>query len=91
MADTLYLGGGKSVTGKRGEFFSISLNLNKVKENPQVVEEYMGTKYIRLNISKRDEGVDRYGKDVVVTWSQYKEETDSSVDSKEEEKVDLPF
>tara|TARA_R100001530_G_scaffold62078_1_gene44709 strand:+ start:7739 stop:8011 length:273 start_codon:yes stop_codon:yes gene_type:complete len=90
MADTLYLGSGKTVTGKHGEFFSISLNLNKVKENPQVVEEFKGTKYIRLNVSKKSEK-DRYGKDVVVTWAQYKEETDSSVNNKEDNKVNLPF
>ena len=38
----IYLGSGKSVTGKYGEFFNVTLNLNKVKDNPQVVENFKG-------------------------------------------------
>tara|TARA_Y100001963_G_C6598420_1_gene361316 strand:- start:463 stop:732 length:270 start_codon:yes stop_codon:yes gene_type:complete len=89
MADTIYLGSGKSVAGEYGEFFSITVNLNKVKENPQVVEEYMKTKYIRLNVTKKKEK-DKFGKDVSVTWAQYKKDTEQSVNSKDE-KEDFPF
>ena len=35
MSDTVYLGSGKTVDGKFGEFFNVTLNLDKIKENPQ--------------------------------------------------------
>ena len=63
--------------------------MNKVKENPQVIEEFKGVKYVRLNVSKKTE-IDKFGKDVSVTWAQYKKETEQSVNSNEEEEK-LPF
>ena len=34
MSETVYLGSGKTVTGQYGEFFNITLNLDKINENP---------------------------------------------------------
>ena len=90
MTDTIYLGSGKSVTGAYGEFFSITVNLNKVKEHPQVVEEFKGVKYIRLNVTKKKE-TDKFGKDVAVTWAQYKKETGQTIPDNKDNKEDLPF
>ena len=67
-SNTIYLGNGKTATGQYGEFYNITINLNKVKENPNVVEEFKGTKFIRLRISKRREA-DKYGKNVNVIWA----------------------
>ena len=68
MSDTVYLGSGKTVDGKFGEFFNVTLNLDKIKENPQVVEEYKNTKFIRLRISKKDQP-DQYGKNLNIVWN----------------------
>ena len=85
---TIYLGSGKSVTGKYGEFFNVTLNLNKVKANPQVVENFKGNQFIRLKIIKKDQ-IDQYGKDVVVVWNQFDpKEASSKSDSSSTE---LPF
>ena len=46
MADTIYLGTGKTVDGKFGTFYNVTISLNKIKDNPQVVEEFKGNKYI---------------------------------------------
>ena len=35
-------------------FFNVTLNLNKVKDNPQVVENFKGNQFVRLRISKKD-------------------------------------
>ena len=42
MSETIYLGSGKTVTGQYGEFFNVTLNLDKIKQNPNVVEDYKG-------------------------------------------------
>jgi hypothetical protein len=68
MSETIYLGSGKTVTGQYGEFFNVTLNLDKIKENPDVVEEYKGNKFVRLRISKRDKA-DQFGKNVNVVWN----------------------
>ena len=68
MADTIYLGTGKTVDGKFGTFYNVTISLNKIKENSHVVEEYKGNKYIRLRISQKKE-VDQFGKNVSVVWN----------------------
>ncbi|QDP53321.1 MAG: hypothetical protein Tp166DCM644871_24 [Prokaryotic dsDNA virus sp.] len=82
MSETIYLGSGKSVQGQYGEFFNVTLNLDKIGNHPQVVENYKGNKFVRLRISKKDQK-DQYGKDVVVVWNdpskmEKKTETQSS-------------
>lgn len=68
MSDTIYLGSGKTHTGKYGEFYNVTLNLDKIRENANVVEEYKGTKFVRLRISKKEQA-DKYGKNVNVVWN----------------------
>tara|TARA_Y100000114_G_C11497452_1_gene202702 strand:- start:54 stop:323 length:270 start_codon:yes stop_codon:yes gene_type:complete len=68
MSETIYLGSGKTVTGQYGEFFNVTLNLDKIKQNPDVVEDYKGNKFVRLRISKKDKP-DQFGKNVNVVWN----------------------
>tara|TARA_R100000149_G_C5877095_1_gene141082 strand:+ start:2830 stop:3093 length:264 start_codon:yes stop_codon:yes gene_type:complete len=87
MSETVYLGSGKTATGQYGEFFNVTINLNRINENPDVVEEYKGTKFVRLRVTKKAKA-DQYGKDVMVTWNdtrKYKKEEETK-DAK-----DLPF
>jgi len=92
MSETVYLGSGKTVTGQYGEFFNITLNLDKIKENPDVVEEYKGNKFVRLRVSKRDKA-DQFGKNVNVVWndpSKIKRKTETQTASSSDD-ADLPF
>jgi hypothetical protein len=82
MSDTIYLGSGKTYTSKYGEFFNVTLNLDKIKDNANVIEEYKGTKFVRLRISKKEQH-DKFGKNVNVVWNdpskiQKKTETETS-------------
>ena len=86
----IYLGSGKSVTGKYGEFFNVTLNLNKVKDNPQVVENFKGNQFVRLRISKKDQ-IDQYGNDVVVVWNQYDPSKETNNSKPSGNTTDLPF
>ena len=67
-SNTIYLGSGKTATGPYGEFYNVTINFNKIKENPNVIEEYKGTKFLRLRISKKQQP-DKYGKNINVVWS----------------------
>ena len=88
MSETIYLGSGKTATGQYGEFFNITINLNKINEHPDVIEEFKGTKFVRLHVTKKSK-TDDYGKNVMVTWNdtrKYKEEQESKKENKS-----LPF
>lgn len=90
MSDTIYLGSGKTVTGQYGEFFNVTLNLDKIKQNPDVVEDYKGTKFVRLRISKKEQP-DKYGKNVNVVWndpSKIQKKTETQTSSND---TGLPF
>ena len=85
MSDTIYLGSGKTVTGQYGEFFNVTLNLDKIKQNPNVVEDYKGNKFVRLRISKKEQP-DKFVKNVNVVWNdpikiKRKTETQTTEDS----------
>ena len=91
MSDTIYLGSGKTVNSQYGEFYNVSINIDKIKKNPQVVEDYKGNKFVRLKISKKDK-VDEYGKNVLVIWndpSKIKKKTDDNIISNDDN--NLPF
>ena len=91
MGDTIYLGSGKTVNSQYGEFYNVSINIDKIKKNPQVVEDYKGNKFVRLKISKKDK-VDEYGKNVLVIWndpSKIKKKTDDNIISNDDS--NLPF
>lgn len=90
MSDTIYLGSGKTYTSKYGEFYNVTLNLDKIKENANVVEEYKGTKFVRLRISKKQEP-DKFGKNVNVVWndpSKIQKKTETQTSSND---TGLPF
>ncbi len=90
MSDTIYLGSGKTVTGQYGEFFNVTLNLDKIKQNPNVVEDYKGTKFVRLRISKKEQP-DKFGKNVNVVWndpSKIQKKTETQTSSND---TGLPF
>jgi hypothetical protein len=90
MSETIYLGSGKTVTGQYGEFFNVTLNLDKIKDNANVVEEYKGTKFVRLRISKKEQP-DKFGKNVNVVWndpSKIKKKTETQTSSND---TGLPF
>jgi hypothetical protein len=90
MSETVYLGSGKTVTGQYGEFFNVTLNLDKIKQNPNVVEDYKGTKFVRLRISKKEQP-DKYGKNVNVVWndpSKIQKKTETQTSSND---TGLPF
>jgi len=90
MSDTIYLGSGKTVTGQYGEFFNVTLNLDKIKQNPNVVEDYKGNKFVRLRISKKEQP-DKYGKNVNVVWadaSKIQKKTETQTSSND---TGLPF
>jgi hypothetical protein len=90
MSETVYLGSGKTVTGQYGEFFNVTLNLDKIKQNPDVVEDYKGTKFVRLRISKKEQP-DKYGKNVNVVWndpSKMQKKTETQTSSND---TGLPF
>tara|TARA_A100001391_G_scaffold86822_1_gene57229 strand:+ start:292 stop:564 length:273 start_codon:yes stop_codon:yes gene_type:complete len=90
MSETIYLGSGKTATGQYGEFFNVTINLNKLNEYPQVVEEYKGTKFVRLRVTKKAK-VDKYGKDVMVTWNDTSGYKDKEESGKPVEAKSLPF
>ena len=92
MADTIYLGTGKTVDGKFGTFYNVTISLNKIKENPQVVEEYKGNKYIRLRISQKKEA-DKFGKNVSVVWNDGKPKQEQQQETRSVSEVQdgLPF
>ncbi len=90
MSETVYLGSGKTVTGQYGEFFNVTLNLDKIKQNPDVVEDYKGTKFVRLRISKKEQP-DKFGKNVNVVWndpSKIQKKTETQTSSND---TGLPF
>jgi hypothetical protein len=90
MSDTIYLGSGKTVTGQYGEFFTVTLNLDKIKQNPDVVEDYKGNKFVRLRISKKEQP-DKFGKNVNVVWndpSKIQKKTETQTSSND---TGLPF
>jgi len=75
---TIYAGGGKQVTGQYGTFRAVTINLSDLPS--EHIFEYNGKKYIKLNVSDKQEP-DNYGKDVSVsvnTWKPEKEKTESS-------------
>ena len=92
MTDTIYLGTGKTVDGKFGTFYNVTISLNKIKDNPQVVEEFKGNKYIRLRISQKKEA-DKFGKNVSVVWNDGKPKQEQQEEKRSASEVQdgLPF
>lgn len=89
---TIYAGGGKQVKGQYGTFRAITVNLSDLPK--EHIFEYNGKKYIKFNVSDKQEP-DNYGKDVSVsinTWKPDSEKTnDAPVNNQEEVEGDFPF
>jgi hypothetical protein len=67
MEKKIYAGSGKK---KSDTWFSISLNMDKIKD---YVQEYNGTKFVKLNVNILKQP-DKYGKDVQLTVDTYNPE-----------------
>jgi hypothetical protein len=63
----IFCGSGKK---KSDTWLQASINLDRIKEH---IQEYNGTKFIRVNINLKAEP-DQYGKDVVITIDTWKPE-----------------
>lgn len=93
MSEKIYVGSGKKINGKYGEFRNATLNLNKLKEHAY---EFKGDMFVNVTINDKSEP-DQYGKDVSVTINQYKkqdtekQETENRVSYQKNEDYDLPF
>ena len=74
---TIYCGSGKKMNDG---WLKITVNPEKLRDH---IEEFNGSKYIRLNVNLKDEP-DQYGKDVSVSVDTWKPEV-------QEESNDLPF
>jgi hypothetical protein len=67
MEKKIYAGSGKK---KSDTWFSISLNMEKIKD---YVQEYNGTKFVKLNVNVLKQP-DKFGKDVAITVDTYNPE-----------------
>ena len=95
---TIYAGGGKQVKGQYGTFRAITVNLSDLPK--EHIFEYNGKKYIKLNVSDKQEP-DNYGKDVSVSINTWKPDSEKGnntpINNQEEEPQpeevngDLPF
>ena len=76
----IYCGSGKK---RNDTWLSITINPDKIKD---YIQEYNGSKYIKLNINLLNEP-DKFGKDVQVSVDTYNPEKKEAVQSEN----DLPF
>jgi len=84
---TIYVGSGKTQTGKYGEFFKVSICLSDLPKE-HITEAKNGKKYINLTINKKQQA-DQYGKDLSVQIDTWKPEVKQ--EEKQEPFNDLPF
>ena len=75
---TIYCGSGR----KSDKWFQLSIHVDKIKD---YVEEFNGSKFVRLNVNLKD-APDQYGKDVSVSIDTFRPEQVKPSDS-----PDLPF
>ena len=87
MADNIYIGNGKK---QKVNWRKSSLCLSDIPK--EHVFEYNGKKYVKVNISDKDQP-DQYGKDVSITVDTWKPEPkqEQSQSSNTAEDMDLPF
>ena len=69
---TIYVGSGKTQSGKYGDFFKVSICLSDLPKE-LITEAKNGKKYINLTINRKKEP-DQYGKDLSVQVDTYKPE-----------------
>jgi hypothetical protein len=87
---TIYVGSGKTQSGKYGEFFKVSICLSGLPKE-FITEAKNGKKYINLTINRKKEA-DQYGKDLSVQVDTWKPEPKKElVNSQLDENGELPF
>ena len=79
----IYCGSGKKMNEK---WLKATINLAKFKDH---VQEYKGTKFLKLNINIKDEE-DQYGKDVSISIDTWQPDDAEAEDNTVEETDDLP-
>ena len=89
----IYCGSGKTIEGKFGEFYKVSICLSDLPKEHTF--DYNGKTYVKLEVSKKREA-DQYGKNVSVcvdTWkpNQDKVEQKSTESNPFETTDSLPF
>ena len=78
--EPIYLGNGEEKFD--GDLVSFSLKLTKLKECGEHIFEMDGTKYIKLDVCRKKNGKDEYGKTHYVKVNTFKPQTQDE---------DLPF
>jgi hypothetical protein len=86
MSNPVYVGKGKTVDGKYGQFQSVNIELDVLLNNCKTAKN--GKKYVDLTISKKKE-TDQYGYDLKVVLNQQKEEETAT--NHMPDRDDLPF
>lgn len=79
---TIYCGSGKK---QNDTWIKATINVAKIKDH---VEEYQGTKFVKLNINVKEQ-LDQYGKDVSISVDKWKPEPQNNEPNEVE--GDLPF
>lgn len=79
---TIYCGSGKK---QNDTWIKATINVAKIKDH---VEEYQGTKFVKLNINVKEQ-LDQYGKDVSISVDKWKPEPQNN--EPKEVEGDLPF
>ena len=85
MADNIYIGNGKK---QKDNWRKSSLCLSDIPK--EHVFEYNGKKYVKVNISDKDQP-DQYGKDVSITVDTWKPEPKQEQQQVNPTSDDLPF
>jgi len=79
----IYCGSGKK---QNDTWFKVNLNFDELAK---YTEEYMGKKYVKININVTEP--DKFGKTISVTIDTWKPEAKTNFTPKKEEVTDLPF
>lgn len=80
----IYCGSGKK---QNDTWIKASINVEKFKDH---IQEYKGTKFLKLNINIKDEA-DQYGKDVSISIDTWKPEEKAPEKLNDSDTDDLPF
>ena len=57
MSETIYLGSGKTYTSKYGEFFNVTLNLDKIKERKKDYYYNRGGKQVKKEYELKNKDI----------------------------------
>ena len=88
MNKKLYLGWGKSMKGKYGDFWNLTIDLGKVSSNHHVIKEHKGKKYLNPTMSKLSKPFED-GSDVGLSWNDFTPKEKEVIENKSTDNV--PF